>query len=445
MRDAKRPRVDASRATNRPPASAVPLNRYAGYALTPGATIDRVDARSITANDLDERYVIPRRPVVLTGVFERESELRGSARWTDAFLRARCGDGAETTHRVETRDASAGERFGLGKYRAMTFDAFMDKFEAGDGGWYLSAGGKTGAFGAPASALVTTDADAAKDGLLPLRPRSIPESLVPADINLWMGRNGGAPTSSGLHHDYHDNVYVLARGEKRFKVFSPLDAGRMYTVGEIRVVHENGLINYKGSPATLQDGDFTLENGESALERRLREARGEKKRGDNETAGDDEDDDDEEEDDDDGDFGGSDDDNDDDFADFDGVDDYDELNETPPESESDESEDENDGDDCGRTMTDKSDPPSFSRVDYERLDEFPLFKGAISMEFTVSAGEALYLPAGWFHDVSSKETGSGHVAFNYWFHPPPLGARHALWTEDFQRSIVEKKFARAAI
>lgn len=432
MRDAKRPRCDASRATNSSNAS-VQLNRYAGYALTPGAMIDRIDARSITASELDERYVSTRRPVVLTGVFERGSDLRGAASWTDAFLRRRCG-GSAATHRVETRNASAGERFGLGKYRAMTFDAFMDKFEAGDGGWYLSAGGKSGAFGAPASALVSTDADAASGGLLPLRPKSIPESLVPADINLWMGRSGGAPTSSGLHHDYHDNVYVLARGEKRFKVFSPLDAERMYTVGEIRVVHENGLINYKGSPATLQDGDYTLENGESALERRLREARGDDKDSDDESADDDADDG----------FDGVDDDDDDDFADFDGVDDYDELNETPPQSESDESEGEDFGDDGGRTMMDKSDPPSFSRVDYERLDEFPLFKGAISMEFTVSAGEALYLPAGWFHDVSSKETGSGHVAFNYWFHPPPLGARHALWTEDFQRSIVEKKFTRGA-
>lgn len=28
----------------------------------------------------------------------------------------------------------------------------------------------------------------------------------------------------------------------------------------------------------------------------------------------------------------------------------------------------------------------------------------------------LYLPAGWFHEVSSF--GSDHMAFNYWLHPP---------------------------
>ena len=72
------------------------------------------------------------------------------------------------------------------------------------------------------------------------------------------------------------------------------------------------------------------------------------------------------------------------------------------------------------------------------------------MDAEVSAGEVLYLPAGWFHEVTSmstpttsttpaaatgtnerdnKETtrtvtktagggGGGHLALNYWFHPP---------------------------
>ena len=38
----------------------------------------------------------------------------------------------------------------------------------------------------------------------------------------------------------------------------------------------------------------------------------------------------------------------------------------------------------------------------------------------VYAGQMLYLPAGWFHCVTSQSTpgGSSHLAFNYWFHPP---------------------------
>lgn len=43
-----------------------------------------------------------------------------------------------------------------------------------------------------------------------------------------------------------------------------------------------------------------------------------------------------------------------------------------------------------------------------------------AFECEVAAGDMLYLPAGWFHEVTSfgeLETG-GHLAFNYWFHPP---------------------------
>jgi hypothetical protein len=32
-------------------------------------------------------------------------------------------------------------------------------------------------------------------------------NLVPANINLWLGHSVGG-TSSGLHHDYHDNLHV---------------------------------------------------------------------------------------------------------------------------------------------------------------------------------------------------------------------------------------------
>ena len=43
-----------------------------------------------------------------------------------------------------------------------------------------------------------------------------------------------------------------------------------------------------------------------------------------------------------------------------------------------------------------------------------------AFEFELHAGEMLYLPCGWFHEVrsygNSKE--GGHLALNYWFHPP---------------------------
>ena len=54
-----------------------------------------------------------------------------------------------------------------------------------------------------------------------------------------------AGASSGLHHDFHDNLYVLLRGRKRFRLYPPHDAARtMYTYGRIAKVHKNGCIVY---------------------------------------------------------------------------------------------------------------------------------------------------------------------------------------------------------
>lgn len=52
---------------------------------------------------------------------------------------------------------------------------------------------------------------------------------------------------------------------------------------------------------------------------------------------------------------------------------------------------------------------------------FPRFPGvSAAVEVTVRAGEMLFLPASWFHEVTSTSGGSGepHAAVNYWFHPP---------------------------
>ena len=51
-------------------------------------------------------------------------------------------------------------------------------------------------------------------------------------------------SSSGLHHDFHDNLYVLIHGRKSFRLFSPGDADKMHTLGPIELVHPNGRICY---------------------------------------------------------------------------------------------------------------------------------------------------------------------------------------------------------
>ena len=54
-----------------------------------------------------------------------------------------------------------------------------------------------------------------------------------------------AGSSTGLHHDYHDNLYVLLRGRKRFRLFPPSLADRMYVHGQLQRVHPNGRIVHK--------------------------------------------------------------------------------------------------------------------------------------------------------------------------------------------------------
>ena len=60
-----------------------------------------------------------------------------------------------------------------------------------------------------------------------------------------------AGASSGLHHDFHDNLYVLLRGCKRFRLWSPRQAERMHTHGRISRVHPNGRIVYEGEVCSI--------------------------------------------------------------------------------------------------------------------------------------------------------------------------------------------------
>ena len=43
-----------------------------------------------------------------------------------------------------------------------------------------------------------------------------------------------------------------------------------------------------------------------------------------------------------------------------------------------------------------------------------------ALECELEAGQMLYLPCGWFHEVRSYGSSQegGHLALNYWFHPP---------------------------
>lgn len=297
--------------------------------------------------------------------------------------------------------------------------------------------------------------------VFPQRPNLL-GNLIPQQVNLWIG-NSANGTSSGLHHDFHDNLYLLLHGSKRFTLFAPSDAFNLYTHGKIAKVHPNGLINYSNREATRADGaseqdlaqhkieqlEAMLDNMDedaiaggperAAIEAQLAAAE--------EAAldlvdpfdadGDDFDD------------------MMDDIMDDVEFSDEDEESEeeVAPKSrrgsstksaknsknskksrkekvvEKEESEEEED-EVLEAAELKPEEPNSFSKISVAELhnptrethNKWPLLKKAIRTTVHLKPGEMLYLPAGWFHEVTSSngsvDKAAPHVAFNYWMHPP---------------------------
>ena len=243
--------------------------------------------------------------------------------------------------------------------------------------------------------------------------------------NCWCGKSTDG-SSSGLHHDYHDNFYILQQGKKQFEIYSPDTAPYMRTYGEIDQIYFNGVISYKGSetrpdgvPINTDLGDGAGADDEDDNDKGLGDA----------IAG---------EEDEDGeeevvigkgfDYEDSDEDEENHPVDYhsDGHDDFDEI--FQPEDK-----------EAGEGETTKSDarPNSFSRIDLnssegrEHIQKHKL-KG---VTVTLERGDILFLPAGFFHCVTSfspddrdsdngdakktkNDSSSAHLAINYWYHPP---------------------------
>ncbi|QLQ81720.1 hypothetical protein HG537_0F04810 [Torulaspora globosa] len=219
----------------------------------------------------------------------------------------------------------------------------------------------------------------------------------PSDSNgrLGLGRNiPGGGSSSGLHHDHADNLYVPIAGHKRFTLFAPCDAAKMYTVGTIRHLFASGVIDYVAdSHAPLwrqlrDDGAMTAEVYRTLLNSGTLDPETKKH-----------------------------------YEDFLSIDLQQQLK-------------------AAHHKQDKLDPPSFSIIppcvvhleDIKNTkiknsiakcseNRWPQFFKAHRITVDLKPGEMLYLPTGWFHEVTSygdndKNDKNVHVAANYWFIPP---------------------------
>ncbi|TPX57387.1 hypothetical protein PhCBS80983_g03866 [Powellomyces hirtus] len=428
--------------------SSAAKNAYSGF--HPPSTSwapERISPKSITAKEFFTKYIATRTPVILTPFGETLK-----TKWTPEYLSAKAGN---MTVKVEQRDTITGG-FGSGGERVeMDFATFLKKVSGGD--LYLTTQYREAEVATEDDEILSEDYSedgsplvglGMADGLQdfapnPLRPllKDIalrPEllgPLIPQTMNLWLGSTK-KPTSSGLHHDYQDNLYTLLEGLKQFTVFSPKDAEAMYTHGEILRVAPNGYVHYtKGirddgaeiadvAGWAVSEAERAVEEAEESgkgmeeAEKRLEEAmdgllaaRGESDGEDDFSEGDEG------------------------FGDFSGEEDAVE--------EIDDEDDENNlttgsGRKRGVSPTPhsakktkradepKAPPPSFSRIPVTTLRsstasvDFPLLAKATKITFVVHAGEALYLPTGWFHEVTSSNTGNNlpHMALNHWLAPP---------------------------
>jgi hypothetical protein len=422
---------------------------YNGW-MVPEAQVERVlemlDPKSISAEEFYLRFVRLRKPCIFTGHLGAGNGWKATDLWTDKYLTSKAG---EKTIRVEKR-SNVGEKFGQGREVNMQFSAFLAHIsQENDQNLYLTTQdldedkeGRPALMASPVSDL-TDD--------FPLRPHHLIGNLIPFNMNIWMG-NSKNGSSSGLHHDFHDNLYILLRGRKHFRLYAPSCAERMYTRGSIHQVHPNGLINYKERPPTRMDGadpmcmqaidaSDELQHAEDQLNSAQEELRTLESEGASREK-------------------------------------IDEAKARISKAESrvevalelvleaemddDESEMAHESDDNAEEDSDSSDrakeeqsaaskrttnekqkpheePLNFSLVNPELplpnlKSSFPNFlhESVRPLFADVRAGEMLFLPAGWFHEVTSysdehgkadgaedvSRQGGVHMAFNYWFHPP---------------------------
>ncbi|KAI5957817.1 hypothetical protein KGF57_003084 [Candida theae] len=307
----------------------------------------------------------------------------------------------------------------------------------------------------------TTSSSSSSSDILPTNPPLIP-NLIPQQINIWMGKtknhsknaqlnfdtdqldrsipNNG--TSSGLHHDHADNLYILVQGRKRFTIYSPNDALKLYTVGKVYKIFSNGVIDYECNEQfphwrSIRDDGAMIED---VLHWQLSQTEDE--------------------------------------------DETEQLNELLSVYETKRKSIKPGKERVGNEQQSSRDPPSFSKIppcllhidevedakQREKLIEFanthfPGFLELNKITVWLNAGEMLYLPASWFHEVSSfgdavdsnKPNGSGdvatdpgadtrtgpgtgvHIALNYWFVPPNKDDFNnpytdGYWEQDWQET-----------
>jgi len=236
---------------------------YSGFRPDKNWDIPRIRP-SISSDHFFDQFVSLRKPVIIEGTLI-DPEWKGHL-WSNTYLKEKAGKAV-----LKVEQSNPDGHFGTGLSRLnMTFSEFLEK-NSSDCTIYLttqyndqevedvneddSEQDPTLAVAEIRKSMMPSHV-AELFGDFPLKP-SLLGNLIPQQFNIWMG-NSKNGSSSGLHHDFHDNLYVLLRGQKRFTIICPAEAPNLYTNGTIAQIHPNGLINYEGN-LTRSDGVPELE------------------------------------------------------------------------------------------------------------------------------------------------------------------------------------------
>jgi len=352
--------------------------------------VDVVDLRHISASEFFQRYVAERRPCVLRGLFDEKQHSQLDAK----TLGDAVGDcKVEVERRADLRCS-----FGQNRLKdftvEMTVTELLEKLQnpSTKNLFYLS----TQEGNIHEKLMSKLD----KSGVI---PQSLPLSghLIVESSNLWMGgATGPEGSSSGLHHDFHDNFYVLHAGRKQFVLYPPTSKIPVY--GDIEKIHPNGLISYKSNPtradgvplAILGHATESADQGDSSDDESAEVVLGKGF-----------------------DYVSSDEDGEDEEKIQIGSDKNDEANDFVHDEDNDDENEEP----AYKRRPDHFSPIQISHPGDHSLKSNPIIGDLEPRVINLKAGDGLYLPASWFHCVFSSTAAqdtSIHLAVNYWYHPP---------------------------
>eukprot|EP00918_Siedleckia_nematoides_P042734 GHVU01093410.1.p1 GENE.GHVU01093410.1~~GHVU01093410.1.p1 ORF type:complete len:469 (-),score=89.59 GHVU01093410.1:277-1683(-) len=358
---------------------------------------DPVRAADVPPEQFYDRHVRARRPVLLDSWRDVDPRIFNL---TLESLKAVAGG---SPVRVERRDGVAGS-YGHANFVTMDFGKFVDAVTSHN--FYFTTQKIEMLAGGPAALCSTPLREASQlfDHTLPIFG-----GLVPFQYNIWIGATPpAAPSTTGLHHDFHDNFYVVLRGKKRFTLY-PSETPIPTNGGPCRTMMKNGLITYQGH--VREDGaprqaviEHAMEAKAKAKEALLRKQLSAKHEADKPRQEEEEQ----------------------------------QLNRI--DAELDELMDEQ--------MNVLLNPPHSNKGDKNRgakgaTADIPHFcsgpppAGTPPIVVDIDEGQCLYLPASWYHKVDSlgleaEGEGSVHLAFNYWLHPPATAGKYgAPYTDDY--------------